>query len=124
VTRVKLDVVVGCVVEGVMEKHRSEVTRLTLTINNAEVEPLGWQELRRAACFRPHADVNFLRNIYEKSTSLVSQIPTFPLDGISAFDPNRDFPSAMSTPNKASAGAKTMSSRLANMKVDHYIHAC
>jgi hypothetical protein len=39
------------------------------------------------------------------------------LNGVIALEHNRNNTRAMSTPNKAGAGAKTMSSRLANMKV-------
>ena len=46
---------------------------------------------------------------------------TLSLNEIFALEHSRNRPRAMSTPNKAGAGAKTMSSRLANMKVGLHI---
>lgn len=46
---------------------------------------------------------------------------TLALNFIIALSHSRNSTRAMSTPNKAGAGAKTMSSRLANMKVSLYI---
>lgn len=67
------------------------------------------------------ADVNFEKHSTRNQLRSCLLFHTFPLSKTVANEHSRNYLIDMSTPNKAGAGAKTMSSRLANMKVGLYI---